>query len=169
MSFGLLNAPASFQGYINMILAEKLVVFMMVYLNDILIYIKDASQAHIDAACWVLNKLRKYGFFANLKKCRFYKDEVQFLGYVVSAQGVRIEEEQIKAVKNWHEPKFLRDIQVFLGFANFYWRFIQSFSKIARQFTLMLKTSFATRLSKNSLLSIDVTKVDEVWRWWWWS
>lgn len=73
-----------------------------------------------------------------------------------------MEDEQIEVVKNWPEPKSMRDIQVFLGFANFYRRFIQSFSKIAGPLTLMLRTSFATRLSKNSLPSIDVAKVDKV-------
>ena len=73
-----------------------------------------------------------------------------------------MKEEQIEAVKNWLEPKSMRDIQVFLGFANFYWRFIQSFSKIAGPLTLMLRTSSATRSSKNLLLSLDVAEVDEV-------
>ena len=73
---------------------------MIVYLDDILIYTKDAGQAHVNAVRWVLNKLRKHGLFANLKKCRFHKDEVRFLGYVVSAQGVRMKDEQIEAVKN---------------------------------------------------------------------
>ena len=65
-------------------------------------------------------------------------------------------------VKNWPEPKLIRDIQVFLGFANFYWRFIQSFSKITGPLTLMLKTSSATRSLKNSLLLMDLAEVDEV-------
>ena len=124
MSFGLSNAPASFQGYINKILAEKLDIFVIVYLNDILIYTEDPGQAHVDAVRWVLEELRKNGLFANLKKCRFHKDKVRFLGYVVSAQGVRMEEERIDAVKNWPEPKSVRDIQGFLGFANFYRHFI---------------------------------------------
>ena len=76
MPFGLSNTPASFQGYINKILDEKLDVFVIVYLNDILIYTEDAGQAYLNAVCWVLNKLRKHGLFANLKKCRFHKDEV---------------------------------------------------------------------------------------------
>ena len=124
MPFGLSNAPASFQGYINKILAEKLDIFVIVYLDDILIYTEDPGQAHVNAVRWVLEELRKNGLFANLKKCRFHKDEVRFLGYVVSAQGVRMEEERIDAVKNWPKPKSVRDIQVFLGFANFYCRFI---------------------------------------------
>ena len=110
MLFGLLNAPASFQDYINKILAEKLDIFVIVYLDNILIYTKDAGQAHVNAVCWVLNKLRKHNFFANLKKCCFHKEEVWFLGYVVSAQRIKIEEKQIKAMKNWPEPKSMRDI-----------------------------------------------------------
>ena len=69
MSFGLSNAPASFQGYINRILAEKLDIFVIVYLDDILIYIEDPGQGHVKAVRWVLDVLRRHGLFANLKKC----------------------------------------------------------------------------------------------------
>ena len=92
MRFGLSNAPASFQNYINKILAKKLDVFVIVYLNDILIYTKDANQTHVDAFRLVLNKPRKHNFFANLKMYCFYKDEIQFLGYVILAYGVKIED-----------------------------------------------------------------------------
>ena len=100
MLFGLFNAPASFQGYINKILAEKLDIFIIFYLNDIFIYTEDLGQAHVDAIWWVLEELRKNGLFANLKKCHFYKDEVRFLRYVISAQRIRIKEEKIDVVKN---------------------------------------------------------------------
>ena len=162
MPFGLLNAPTSFKGYGNKILAEKLDVFVIVHLDDILIYTENAGQAHVNAVRWVLNELRKHRLFANLKKCCFYKDEIRFLGYVVSAQGVRMEYEQIEVVKNWPEPKSIRDIQVFLGIANFYQHFIQSFSKIAGPLTSMLRTSSATRSSKNSLSLLDVAEVEEI-------
>ena len=141
MPFGLSNAPASFQGYINKILTEKLDIFVIVYLDDILIYTEDQGRGHVEAVRWVLDILRKNGLFANLKKCRFHKDEVRFLGYVVSSQGIRMEDERIKAVNNWPEPKSVQDIQVFIGFANFYWQFIRGFSKIAAPLTSMLKTT----------------------------
>ena len=157
MPFGLSNAPASFQGYINKILAEKLDVFVIVYLDDILIYIKDESQGHVEAVQWVLDFLRKNDLFANLKKCCFHQNEVCFLEYVVSAQGVQMEDERIEVVRNWPEPKSVRDIQVFLGFANFYWRFIQGFSKIAGPLTLILRT---TRSAQN--LSLSMAKDIEV-------
>ena len=78
MPFELSNTPASFQGYINKILVKKLDVFVIVYLDDIFIYTKDQDQGHVEVVWWVLDLLRKNGLFANLKKCRFYKDKVCF-------------------------------------------------------------------------------------------
>ena len=99
MPVGLTNAPATFQGYINKILMEKLDIFDIVYLDNIFIYIKDKSEGHVQAGRWVLNQLRKFLLYANLKKCRFYQEEVWFLGYIVSSQGICMEDERIKAVK----------------------------------------------------------------------
>ena len=110
MPFGLSNALNSFQSYINKILAKKLDVFVIVYLDDILIYIENESQAHVDAVRWVLNKLRKHKLFVNFQKCCFHKDEIQFLGYIMSVQRVRIENEQAEAVKNWFESKSMSKI-----------------------------------------------------------
>ena len=146
MLFGLSNAPATFQGYINKILAEKLDIFVIVYLDDILIYTKDPGQPHVKVVCWVPDQLRKYSLFANLKKCRFYQDEVCFLGYVVSSKGISMKVERIEFVKEWPKPKSVRDIQVFLGFANFYWQFIQGFSKIVAPLTSMLKTTITSQV-----------------------
>ena len=92
MLFGLFKAPASFQDYINKILAVKLDIFVIVYLDDILVYTKDPGQPHVDVVRWVLEQLWKYGLYANLKKCCFHPDDVRFLGFVVSAKGIRIEE-----------------------------------------------------------------------------
>ena len=74
--FGLSNVLASFQGYINKILAEKFDIFVIIYLDSIFIYIKDPSQSQMEAVWWVLNLLKKYDLFANLKKCWFYKEEI---------------------------------------------------------------------------------------------
>ncbi len=120
MPFGLTIALATFQSYINKIRAEKLDIFVIVYLNDILIYTESKSKEHIQAVQWVLDQLRKYSLYANFKKCQFHQNEMKFLGYIVSHQGIQIEEEQIKAVRNWPKLQSVCDIQVFLGFANFY-------------------------------------------------
>ena len=78
MLFGFSNALASFQGYINKILAKKLEVFVIVYLNNIMIYTEDKGQGHVDAVWWILEELKKYNLFSNLKKCCFHKDEIDF-------------------------------------------------------------------------------------------
>ena len=75
------------------------------YLEDIMIYTEDADQGHVEAVQWVLAELLKYGLFANLKKCHFHQEEVCFLGYVVSSQEIRTEEEKIDAVKAWPKLK----------------------------------------------------------------
>ena len=116
MLFGLSNTPANFQAYINKILIEKLDVFVIVYLDNILIYTKNPGQSYVKAVRWVLNQFRKYSLFANLKKCRFYQDEVRFLEYMMSSKGICMEDERIKVIKNWSKPKLVQDIQVFIGF-----------------------------------------------------
>lgn len=88
MLFGLLNAPTSFQRYINKMLADKLDIFDMVYLDDIFIYTKNLGQAHVDLVHWVLEILWKYDLFVNLKKCRLYKNKICFLGYVILVQDI---------------------------------------------------------------------------------
>ncbi len=113
-----------FQGYINKILAKKLDVFVIMYLNDILIYTESEGEEHVQVVQLVLDQLRKHSLYANLKKCCFHQDEVRCLGYIVSHQGIRMEEDRIKVVRNRPEPQSVRDIRVFLGFANFYQRFI---------------------------------------------
>ena len=80
MLFWLFNAPASFQGYINKILVKKLNVFIIVYLDDILIYTENERQGYLEAVRWVLDLLRKNDLFANLKKCWFHQDKIRFLG-----------------------------------------------------------------------------------------
>ena len=106
-----------------------------------MIYTKYPGQLHVKAVRWVLDQLQKHSLFANLKKCRFHQDEVRFLGYIVSSKRKSIEAERIEVVKDWPEPKSVRNIQVFLNFANFYRRFIQSFSKKSTPLTSMLKTT----------------------------
>ena len=105
--FGLSNAPATFQRYVNKILAEKLNVFIIVYLDDILIYTEDPGQLYVEVVRWVLDQLWRYSLFANLKKCCFHQDEIHFLGYVVSSKGISIEVERIEVVKEWPEPKLV--------------------------------------------------------------
>ena len=100
MSYKLSNTPASFQGYINKILAEKPDSFVIVYWDDIFIYTENQGQGHVDTVRWILDLLKKNGLFAILKKCQFYKNEVRFLRYIVSSQSIRMEDKKIKVVRN---------------------------------------------------------------------
>ena len=161
MPFGLSNALASFQSYINKILVKKLNGFVIVYLDDILIYTENKGQDYMKAVQWVLDLLRKNRLFANLKKYQFYHNEICFPRYIMSAQEVQMEDEKIEVIKNWPKPKSLIDIQVFLGFANFYQHFIQNFSKITRPLTSMLGTS-PTQLAENLSLLVGMAKDAEV-------
>ena len=99
ISFRLINALVNFQGYINKIIAEKLNIFILTYLDNILIYSKDDRDGHVAAVCWVLQQLRKYLLYVNPKRYRFYQEEIWFFDYVVSSKAIRIEDKKIKTVK----------------------------------------------------------------------
>ena len=107
----------------------------------------------MDHVKWVLQRLREHALFANLKKCSFHTDEVKFLGFVVSAKGVQMENSRIESVKDWPEPASILEIQVFIGFANFYQRFIESFSRIAASLTALVK-DLSNSKKKNQITPI---------------
>ena len=138
LPFGLSNAPATFQSFINYILRDFLDVFCIVYLDDILIYSKSRKE-HTQHVRMVLERLRKHKLYVNLKKCEFDTTEVGFVGFIVRPDGVAMEPSRVDAVRGWEEPKTRRELQVFLGFANFYRRFVHAFSKIARPLNNLLK------------------------------
>ena len=162
MLFGLFTAPANFHNYINKILAKKLDIFVIINLDNIFIYTKNPSPDHINVVWWILKKLRKHNLFVKLKKWEFHKNKVFFLEYVLSMWKVKMDDEKIKIVKNWPAPKFVRDIQVFLGFANFYQRFIQSFSKIAGPLNSIIRTLSPTGSSTILQSLINAANKDEV-------
>ena len=137
MPFGLVNALATFQAYINRALTGLVDLTCIVYLDDILIYSEDPA-AHKRHVVEVLERLRKHGLFAKLSKCRFTTDTVDFLGFILGPDGVAMEESRVKAIQEWPVPRTFREVQVFLGFANFYRRFIANYSKIVAPLTSML-------------------------------
>ena len=150
MPFGQTNVPASFQRYINKILVERFDIFVIVYLDDILIYTDDDGDGYVSAVHWVLEQLRKFSLFVNLKKCWFHQEKVWFLGYIVSSKDIRMKDERIETVKQWPESQSVQDIQVFLGFTNFYQWFIHGFSQIVAPLTSLLKTSRSTESKTQS-------------------
>jgi hypothetical protein len=143
MPFGLTNAPATFQAYINDTLREFLDEFCVVYLDDILIYSKNRKE-HIQHVKKVLAKLREAGLYANTSKCEFFTSKTEFLGYIVSPEGITMDPSKIQTIQEWEVPRNIKDVQSFVGFSNFYRRFIKGFSRICRPlFRLTQKGSTA--------------------------
>jgi len=140
MSFELVNAPATFQAYINWALAEHMNFICVVYLNDILIY-SQSEEEHKRHVCEILEQLQHYKLFVNLKKCVFSTDTVEFLRFIVSITEVTMNSQQIDTIKTWLTLKTFQKVQVFLKFVNFYRRFIKAYLRIASSLTGLLKDS----------------------------
>ncbi len=130
MPFGLVNSPAVFQSFINDVFRDMLDHYVIVYIDDILVY-SETLQEHVQHVRSVLQRLIKYQLYAKLEKCEFHTTSVAFLGYVISQEGVAMDESKVHAVLNWPLPSTIKELQRFLGFANFYRRFIRGFSSIA--------------------------------------
>ena len=138
MPFGLTNAPSTFMRLMNHVQRSFICHFVVVYFDDILVYSKsiDEHQLHLKS---VLEVLRRERLFANLGKCSFGTDHVVFLGFVVGADGLRVDEEKIKAIRDWPSPTTVGEVRSFHGLAGFYRRFVQNFSSIAAPLTEVIK------------------------------
>jgi len=129
MPFGLTNVPAAFQRFMNDIFSDLLDVCIVIYLDDILIYSNNMSEHHRHVK-EVLKCLHKAGLYAKAEKCEFHSELVEYLGYILSPSGLTMSDDKIKIIQDWPEPKKVKDIQFFLGFTNFYRRFIFNYSDI---------------------------------------
>ncbi|XP_040938025.1 uncharacterized protein [Gossypium hirsutum] len=130
MPFGLTNAPSTFMRLMNYVLRSFIGKFCVVYFDDILIYSKSIED-HVRHLKSVLEVLRKETLYANLKKCSFCSDKVVFLGFVVSAEGLEVDQEKIKAIQDWPRLASITQVRSFHGLASFYRRFVPNFSTIA--------------------------------------
>ncbi len=140
MLFDLINTFVIFQTYINKILTELLNDFCVVYLNDILIFFVEKTD-HVDHMKQILKKLRKFKLYASLKKCEFFITKVNFLEFVIFIESVSMNSSKIDIIKTWFRSKMYQEIQVFLRFVNFYWRFIHHYFQIAESLTKLLRNS----------------------------
>ena len=150
MPFGLSNAPSTFMRLMNHILRPYISKFVVVYFDDILIY-STSLLDHVTHLEQVLETLRQEGLYANLKKCTFCTDKLVFLGFVVSSQGLQVDEEKVKAIQEWPEPTNISQVRSFHGLASFYRRFVKDFSSIAAPLTAVVKKSiglFERRLNR---------------------
>ncbi|KAJ0468921.1 putative nucleotidyltransferase, Ribonuclease H [Helianthus annuus] len=130
MPFGLTNAPAAFMDMMNRICKPYLDKFVIVFIDDILIYSKSQKE-HCEHLHALLTLLRKERLYAKFSKCEFWLQEVQFLGHVVNHKGIHVDPAKIEAITKWKVPQTAMEIRSFLGLAGYYRRFIKDFSKIA--------------------------------------
>ena len=119
MPFGLTSAPSTFMALMNHILRPYLDKFVVAYLDDVLIFSRTLDE-HREHVRTVLDKFREHKLYAKKSKCEFFRNEVKFLGFIVGADGVKVDPEKVEAVRNWPVPKSVTDVRSFLGFVGFY-------------------------------------------------
>ena len=130
MPFGLTNAPAVFQNLVNNILRDMINCFVVVFLDDILVYSRSEAE-HIKHVRLVLQRLLENRLYVKAEKCEFHSPSVEFLGHIIEKGSVRADPKKVQAVKDWEQPKDRAQLRRFLGFANFYRKFILNFSQVA--------------------------------------
>ncbi|XP_062075997.1 uncharacterized protein LOC133780140 [Humulus lupulus] len=138
MSFGLTNAPAAFMDLMNMVFKEYLDPFIIVFIDDILVYSK-TEEEHEEHLHLTFQRLRKHQLYAKYKKCELWLYEVGFLGHIVTNGGVEVDPTKIVAVKEWSRPKNALKARSFMGLAGYYKRFVEGFSKIAAPMTELIR------------------------------
>jgi hypothetical protein len=131
LPFGLTNGPATYQRYMNDILFDYLDVFCTAYLDDILIYSENELE-HEEHVKKVLQRLHEAGLQADIKKCEFNVTRTKYLGFIVTTEGIEVDPEKVSVIKEWKAPRTIKGIQSFLGFCNFYRRFIRDYGVIAK-------------------------------------
>src|ERR1043165_5449033 len=138
MPFGLMNAPPTFQRMMNKLFREWLYEFVMVYIDDIIIYSKtfEEHMVHVEK---VLQKLKEANLMLKLKKCKWCEQNIEFLGHIVGRDGLKPDPAKIEKIKNIREPRDITGIRSFLGLCSYYRKFIKGFSKIAKPLNELLK------------------------------
>ncbi|GJU41170.1 putative reverse transcriptase domain-containing protein [Tanacetum coccineum] len=170
MPFGLTNAPAVFMDLMNRVCKPYLDKFVIVFIDDILIYSKHEKE-HEEHLKVILEFLKKEKLYAKFSKCEFWILKVQFLGHVIDSRGIHVDPAKIESIKDWASPKTPTEIRQFLGLAGYYRRFIEGFSKIAKSMTKLTqkgikfdwgeKEENAFQLIKQKLCSAPILALPE--------
>ncbi|MBW0470196.1 hypothetical protein O181_009911 [Austropuccinia psidii MF-1] len=157
MPFGLTNAPASFQNLVNDIFADFLDIYFVVYSDDIMVF-SSSEEEHVKHEASVLQRLRDNTLFATASKCVFHASSVEYLGYVVSSDGVKMDSSTIQPILNWCQPKNINALQYFLGFSNFYRHFIKKYSKKITALTSLLNKNSPFIFNEEALSQFQILK-----------
>ena len=143
MSFGLTNAPATFMTLMDSVLRPYLGKFVVVFLDDILIYSR-SKEEHCEHLRMVFDLLREHKLYAKESKCEFFKTEIHYLGHIVTANGVMMDPAKVEAILKWPHPKNIEELQIFLGLAGFYRKYIKDYAKLSVPMTNQLKDKGCT-------------------------
>jgi hypothetical protein len=138
MSFGLTNAPAYFMYLMNSVFMPELDKFVVVFIDDILIYSK-TKEDHVDHLRVVLQRLHDHHLYAKFSKCEFWLDSLRFLGHTISSEGISVDPTKVQEVMDWKPPTSVHQICSFLGLTRYYHQFILDLSKIAKSMMELLK------------------------------
>ena len=144
MPFGLTNGPATFQRLMESCLGELHLSWCIIYLDDIIVFSKTPEE-HLKRLPGVFEKLAKAGLKLKPSKCKFFKSKIAYLGHIVSTKGIETDLKKTEAVKNWTIPKTVTDVRSFLGFPNYYQRFIKGYAKVAKPLNTLVSGDNANR------------------------
>jgi hypothetical protein len=157
MSFGLTNAPTFFMYLINSVFMDYLDKFVVVFIDDILIYSQNEEE-HEEHLKMVLQRLREHQLYAKLSKCEFWISKVLFLGHIINRDGLAVDPKKVADILDWKAPRDVRGIKSFIGMAGYYRRFIEGFSKIARSMTALLAKKVEFEWTPACLESFETLK-----------
>ena len=162
MPFGLTGAPATFQRLMNGVMSEFLFNWLLVYLDDLLIY-SLTFEDHLQHLDMVLQRIEETGLKLNLNKCQLLWKEVSYLGHTISAEGVSCQADKTEVVKNWPTPCTVKDLRSFLGFAGYYRRFVKGYAKIAGPLHNLVNSLSPGRKGQKHPQRKRLVSVEESW------
>eukprot|EP00253_Pinus_taeda_P019524 PITA_19524 len=157
LPFGLTNAPATFMCMMNNVFHQFLDKFVLIFIDDTLIYSR-SQEEHEKHLRMVLQTLREHQLYAKFSKCDFFKEEIQYLGHVITKEGIAVDPEKIKTIMEWPIPKDVADIRSFMGLAGYYRRFVEGFSRIAYPITSLKKKGKIFKWTSECQQSFDRLK-----------
>ena len=160
MPFGLTNAPATFQRLMESCLGEMHLNWCIIYLDDIIVFSKSREE-HLERLKGVFQKLREAGLKLKPSKCEFFRDKIAYLGHIVSKAGVETDPKKIQDIADWVRPKTVTDVRQFLGFTNYYRKFIKQYAQVANPLNKLISGDNAKKKNKKVEWTVECEEAFE--------